>query len=129
MGVADCLEERGANFYVGASSVGARRKIEATDKTGLRASIERLGPYQSLAVLLVPAGTVEPLKLAAVAVAGEGHWITGTAMVVVAYSLSLLLIERLFKIVKPKLLTLPWFDHIWARLSAMYGKIFGGSKA
>lgn len=60
----------------------------------LRRFIEGLGPYQSLILLLVPASLVEPLKLVAVAVAGEGHWITGTVMIVLAYAASLLLVER-----------------------------------
>jgi hypothetical protein len=46
----------------------------------LRRSIERLGPYQSLVLLLIPASLVEPLKLIAAVVAGEGHWITGTVL-------------------------------------------------
>src|ERR1700730_18742726 len=78
-----------------------------------RGYIERLGPYQSLLILLIPTSLVEPLKLIAVAVAGEGHWITGTVMIVVAYAASLLLVERLFMIVKPKLLTLPWVARLW----------------
>jgi hypothetical protein len=82
----------------------------------LRRSIERLGPYQSLARLAVPVCLVEPLKLVAVALAGEGHWITGTAMIVAAYAASLLVIERLFVIVKPKLLKLRWFARFWCRL-------------
>jgi hypothetical protein len=44
----------------------------------LRRSIEGLGPYQSLVLLAIPVSLIEPLKLAAVAIAGEGHWITGT---------------------------------------------------
>lgn len=43
-----------------------------------RGYIERLGPYQSLLVLSIPTSLVEPFKLIAVAVAGEGHWITGS---------------------------------------------------
>ena len=43
-----------------------------------RGYIERLGPYQSLLVLAIPTSLVEPFKLIAVAVAGEGHWITGS---------------------------------------------------
>jgi hypothetical protein len=93
-------------------------------KTGFRARIERLGPYQALALLFVPASVVEPMKLIAVAVAGDGHWITGTVMIVGAYALSLLLVERLFRIVKPNLLTLPWFANIWIRLSVLRGKVF-----
>lgn len=77
----------------------------------LRRIIESLGPYRSLLLLGVPAATVEPLK--AVAVAGKGHWITGTAMIIACYAFSLLVIERLFVIVKPKLLTIPWFAKLW----------------
>ncbi|MHC2839076.1 hypothetical protein [Bradyrhizobium diazoefficiens] len=80
----------------------------------LRQRIENLGPYQSLLLLAVPTATVEPLKLVAVAVAGEGHWIAGTVMIAACYLLSLVLVERLFVIVKPKLLTIRWFATLWA---------------
>jgi hypothetical protein len=89
----------------------------------VRAWIENLGPYQSLLVLAVPVCLVEPMKLAAVAIAGDGHWITGTGMIVAAYAASLLLIERLFRIVKPKLLALPWFAAAWARFVALRAMI------
>jgi hypothetical protein len=69
-----------------------------------------------LVLLLVSLSLVEPLKLVAVVVAGDGHWITGTAMIV---------IERLFRIVKPKLLTLPWFAWLWARFIVFRGKAMG----
>ena len=92
---------------------------------GLRRSIERLGPYQSLVLLLIPTCFVEPLKLIAVAVAGEGHWISGTVMIVVAYAASLLLVERLFRIVKPKLLTLPWLAWLWGRFIVFRGWAMG----
>ena len=85
----------------------------------LRRYIERLGPYQSLVLLLIPTSLVEPLKLIAVAIAGEGHWITGTIMIVAAYATSLLLLERLFLIVKPKLMTLNWFARLWTWLTSL----------
>ena len=78
-----------------------------------------------MALLLVPVSVVEPLKLIAVAVAGEGHWIAGTAMVAGAYAVSVLFIERLFGLVKPKLLTLPWFARIWSRFVRVRGKLAG----
>jgi hypothetical protein len=77
-----------------------------------------LGPYPSFFVLAIPTSLVEPLKLGAVAIAGKGHWITGTIVIVCAYATSLLLVERLFRIVKPKLLTLPWFAWLWRRFVA-----------
>jgi hypothetical protein len=64
-------------------------------------------------VLLVPLLLVEPLKVAAVFVAGKGHWVTGTGVLIGAYAASLLFVERLFRVVKPKLLTLPWFEKFW----------------
>ncbi len=76
--------------------------------------LRRLGPYQSLLVVALPLCLVEPSKLVAVAVLGEGHWITGSAMIVAAYTISLLLIERLFVITKPQLLKLRWFARFWA---------------
>lgn len=84
-----------------------------------RRSIEGLGPYASLFLLGVPMATVEPLKLAAVAIAGKGHWITGTAMIVACYAFSLLFVERLFVIVKPKILTIPWFARLWRVFALM----------
>jgi hypothetical protein len=67
-----------------------------------RRQIQQLGPYQSLAVLMVPMALVEPIKIVALFVAGTGHWFSGTVMMVATYAASILLIERLFKVVKPK---------------------------
>jgi hypothetical protein len=82
----------------------------------IRRAIESLGPWQSLALLALPICIVEPMKLVAVAIAGEGHWISGTAVIVAAYAASLLLVERLFVIVKPRLLKLRWFAKSWSWL-------------
>lgn len=91
----------------------------------IRRAIERLGPYASLCLLAVPLAIVEPLKLVAMIVAGTGHWITGTVTIVCAYAVSLLVIERLFLIVKPKLLTLRWFAAFWNWFVAVRGAVLG----
>jgi hypothetical protein len=98
---------------------------KSATKSSLSRFVTGLGPYQSLALLLVPVSVVEPLKLVAVAVAGEGHWIAGTAMVAGAYAVSLLFIERLFRLVKPKLLTLHWFARLWGWFVGLRGKLAG----
>jgi len=36
-----------------------------------------------------------------------------------------LLVERLFKLVKPKLLTLPWFARLWNWFVALRGRLAG----
>jgi hypothetical protein len=92
-------------------------------ESACRRAIDRLGPYQSLALLLIPLSIVEPLKLAAVAVAGHGHWLTGTGMIVATHAVSILLLDQLFKIVKPKLLTLDWFARAWIRFVALRRRV------
>jgi hypothetical protein len=90
---------------------------------GWRRAVERLGPYQSLMLLAVPLCIVEPLKLVAVAIAGRGHWITGTGMIIAAYAASIFVVERLFLIVKPKLLQLEWFAWAWTRFAALRDRV------
>lgn len=78
-----------------------------------RRAIERLPPYPSLILVGVPFAIVEPLKLAVLFIAGSGHWITGAVTMICAYAVSFFVGERLFVIVKPKLLTLRWFAACW----------------
>src|ERR1700692_601925 len=83
-----------------------------------RRRIERLGPYPSLLVVAVPLAVVEPLKVAIVFFAGSGHWITGTIAMIRASAVSLFVTHWLLRIVRPKLLRLPWFAAFWTRLAA-----------
>jgi hypothetical protein len=91
-----------------------RRKMTAL--ASARRRIRNLSPYLSLFLLSVPVLHAEPLKILAVFVAGNGHWLTGTGMIIGAYALSLFFVERLFRAVKPKLLMSVWF----AKLRTLY---------
>jgi len=73
-----------------------------------RRRLQKFGPYQSLAILLVPLLIVEPLKVAGLAFTGLGHWFTGACMIIGGYAAGALLIDRLFRVGKSKLYTLPW---------------------
>ena len=75
--------------------------------------LNRLGPYQSLLILAIPLAIIEPLKLVALFVVGEGHFVAGVLIMIFAYAGSLFVIERLFLVLKPKLLTLSWFAVAW----------------
>ncbi|MBO0717213.1 MAG: hypothetical protein J2P55_07765, partial [Rhizobiales bacterium] len=55
----------------------------------LRRQLERLPPYPALFIVAAPLAVVEPLKLATVFIAGEGHWITSGLMLLFAYAVSL----------------------------------------
>jgi len=89
----------------------------------VRRRIQQLGPYQSLALLVMPTALVEPLKIVALFVAGNGYWLSSTAMIIGAYAVSLLIIERLFRVVKPKLMMLGWFASLWIWIVALPGKV------
>jgi hypothetical protein len=88
----------------------------------IRERLTSLGPYVSLVLVLIPLAIVEPLKLVAVVIAGEGHWLTGTAILVIAYAASLLLVERLFRLLKPNMLRAAPLRRAWARFVAVRRK-------
>jgi hypothetical protein len=91
-----------------------------------RRRLQRIGPYPSLLLLLLPLLLVEPLKLLALIVAGSGHWLTGTGMLVAAYAASLLVIERLFRVLKPKIMMMGWFNRLWTGFVAFRARLIGG---
>ena len=118
LGVRLCSQKDGRSFHSGTSSPDHAFVIPYWENRlwfckMLRRCVERLNPYQSLALLAISTSLIEPLKIFAVAIAGAGHWVAGTITVVFAYAVSVMLVERLFEIVKPKLLTLPWFARLW----------------
>ena len=89
-----------------------------------RRGLQQISPYLSLLLLLVPLLLVEPLKLLALIVAGKGHWLTGTAMLVAAYAASLLVIERLFRVLKPKIMMMGWFNRLWTGFVALRERLW-----
>jgi len=66
---------------------------------------------------------VERLKLVALIVVERGYWLIGTGMIIAVYAVSLLFVERLFKAVKPKLMTIGWFAPIWASFVGLRDKV------
>jgi hypothetical protein len=101
----------------------ARRRRTLTVLAGARGRIQKLGPYTTMALLAVPLMLVEPLKLVALFVAGKGHWLAGTWMIVAAYTRSLLIVERLFRTVKPKLMLISWFATLWMWFVGLRDKV------
>jgi hypothetical protein len=79
-------------------------------------------------LMLVPVLLVEPLKLVALLLAGKGHWLSGTGMILGAYAASLLCVERLFRIVKPKLMMMDWFAKGWTWFTWLRDKSYGWAK-
>jgi hypothetical protein len=105
--------------------ISRKYRWKMTALLSARRHIRQLGPYQSLALMLFPIMLVEPLKIVALFVAGHGHWLTGTGMLIATYGVSLLVVERLFKVVKFKLMTMNWFAAVWRWFIAVRDRMFG----
>jgi hypothetical protein len=88
-----------------------------------RQSIRHLDPYYCLLLLALPAAIVEPVKIAGLVVVGSGHWLRGLVILAFAYVLSLSFLTKLFRIVQPRLLILPWFREGRIRLLRLRHKI------
>jgi hypothetical protein len=87
-----------------------------------RRRIQQFGPYKSLAVLLVPLMVVEPVKMTGVAVVGLGHWVGGACMIVGAYAAGILVVDRLFRVVKSKLYTMRWCAMLAQKLQQCFAR-------
>lgn len=71
--------------------------------------IETLGPYQSLGVILIPIVLLEPVKPVAAYLMATGHWFDGVLLIAFGELLKIVFVERLFRLTKPKLMTITAF--------------------
>jgi hypothetical protein len=74
-----------------------------------RTWIMSLRPYPTLALFIVPVIILEPAKPLAAYLTATGHFGTGLMVLGVAELLKLVLIERLFKLSRDKLMSIPAF--------------------
>src|SRR5262249_33294967 len=79
----------------------------------LRAWIESLGPYPTLALFLVPIIVFEPVKPVAFYLLGTGHFLAGTEMLVIGEIIKSVIVERLFHIAQPKLMSIRAFAIVY----------------
>ncbi|CAO3355208.1 hypothetical protein [Azospirillum melinis] len=77
-----------------------------------------LGPYPSLVLVLVPLALLEPAKPVGAWLFATGRPMSGAAVIIGAELVKITLVERLFHIAKPKLLTIGWFAWGYGRVTA-----------
>ena len=84
---------------------------------GLKAAvarfIDRLPPYPTLLIFLVPLILLEPGKLVALWLFAKGQWFAGVLTYVGTDVLRLGLVSFLFKISRDKLLSIAWFARLY----------------
>jgi hypothetical protein len=81
----------------------------------VRVWIAALAPYPTLALFTVPLIVLEPLKPAAAYLAATGHIAMGLIVLVAGEILKLVLVERLFRISRDKLMSIPAFAWTYAK--------------
>jgi hypothetical protein len=79
-----------------------------------------LGPYQTLALFLVPLIILEPVKPVAAYLAAKGHYARSIAVLVIGEILKVTIVERLFHVGRPKLMMIPTFAWTYNYVMAWY---------
>jgi hypothetical protein len=72
-------------------------------------AIAALGPYTTLAFFLVPLVLLEPAKPAGLYLMAEGRFFRGIVLIAGAELLKIAIVERIYHIGRPKLMTIPAF--------------------
>jgi len=72
--------------------------------------------YVALALVFVPLVLLEPLKPLSIYLMAKGQFVTGAVLLGVGELIKIVMVERLFQIAKPKLLTFLWFARGYAAL-------------
>jgi hypothetical protein len=75
----------------------------------LRSWVASQNRYVALALVFVPLVLLEPLKPLAFYLIAKKQFAAGAGMLVASEVIKIVLVERLFQLAKPKLLTFTWF--------------------
>ena len=82
--------------------------------------IRTLGPYQTLALFLVPLIVLEPVKPVAAYLLAKGRYSHSIAVLVIGEILKVTIVERLFHVGRAKLMMIPAFAWTYNYVMAWY---------
>jgi len=99
----------------------------AAFKAKVAEAIERLPPYPTLLVFLIPVLLLLPLKFLGLWMLANGSWLGALGVLCLAKVASLGVTAFIFDVTRPKLLQLPWFrwlyEHILVWLALAHGLV------
>jgi hypothetical protein len=87
-------------------------------KARLATAVERLPPYATLLVFLVPVVMLFPLKLLGLWMLAKGSWLGAMAVLALAKVISMGVTAFIFEVTRPKLMQLAWFRWLYERILA-----------
>lgn len=79
----------------------------------------RLPPYGALIALAIPLVVAEPAKWFGLFLIAESQVLLGTSVIVLAYLVSLTIVDRIYEAARPNLLQIAWFAKIMFWLVAV----------
>ena len=91
-------------------------------KEWLAAAIQRLPPYATLLVFLVPVVLLFPLKLLGLWMLAHGSWLGAMAVLALAKVVSMGVTAFIFDLTRPKLLQLSWFRWFYEHMLVWLAK-------
>lgn len=89
----------------------------------LEGLIRMLPPYPTLALFIIPLAIIEPFKIYGLYLIGTGHLWFGILAFIMAKVVGIGIAERLFSISRDKLLSIPWFASLYAKVVALKDKV------
>ena len=90
----------------------ARRLVETGPIAWVRDGSRRLPAYAALVALAVPFVVAEPAKVYGLVLIGQGHFVWGIVTIVLAYLVSLVLVDTILEGAKPQLRSIGWFARL-----------------
>lgn len=91
--------------------------------------IQRLPPYPTMAVFLLPGAVLFPVKLGAVWLMTHGHVLPGIGVIVAAKVLGTAIVARLYVICQSKLMTIGWFARLHDWLTVTRDRLYSAIRS
>jgi hypothetical protein len=87
--------------------------------------LRTMPPWGAVLVFLVPVLLLLPVKLLALLLFGNGHYASGVALLAGAKLVGTAMVARIFQLVQPALMHLPWFALWYPRWTAWKNQWLG----
>jgi len=91
--------------------------------------VRRAPPWLALVLFCVPALALLPVKLLALWLIGEGHTLTGLAVILGAKLAGTAIVARLFNLTQPALMQLAWFARWYGRWTLWKARLLAQVRA
>jgi len=82
--------------------------------------IKSLGPYQSLFLFIIPLIVLEPVKPLSLYLISTGRQFGGVLFLIVGEAIKILVLERIFRITRPKLMSFRAFAWVYNRIIRLF---------